>query len=157
MPAGPSEVMVVADDNTDADFVAADLLSQAEHGKDSQVIVVAESKAFADKVMTAVNEQASRLPRGEFIASSLAQSAAIIIDNKADALAVINQYAPEHLIMQVENADSWIADIKHAGSVFVGAYTPESLGDYASGTNHVLPTYGYATVSYTHLTLPTKA
>ncbi len=144
MPAGPSEVMVVADDTANPRFVAADLLSQAEHGPDSQVILVCTS----EKVMTEVSEsltlQLNTLPRKEVASKALAHSRAIVVKNNSEALTVINIYAPEHLILAVSDARKMAAKVEHAGSVFLGNYTPESAGDYASGTNHTLPTYGFA-------------
>ena len=144
MPAGPSEVMVFADDTAIPKFVAADLLSQAEHGPDSQVILVCTS----EKVMTEVSEslalQLDTLPRKEVASKALAHSRAIVVKNNSEALKVINIYAPEHLILAVSDARKMAAKVEHAGSVFLGNYTPESAGDYASGTNHTLPTYGFA-------------
>ena len=144
MPAGPSEVLVLADDSADADFVAADLLSQAEHGNDSQVILVTFNEKFAHKVISAVKNQIKELPRQQIANSSLQNSKCIIVNNQQEAIDLINDYAPEHLIISVRDEGDYIDEIKNAGSVFLGQYTPESAGDYASGTNHTLPTNGFA-------------
>lgn len=144
MPAGPSEVLVYADETAIPAFVASDLLSQAEHGADSQVILVTPSEKFAKKVLKEINEQVEKLPRKEIAYKALANSTAVVMQDQSDALALINDYAPEHLIIAVENEDEAVAAIYNAGSVFIGNFTPESAGDYASGTNHTLPTYGYA-------------
>ncbi|MCH1931261.1 histidinol dehydrogenase [Shewanella sp. A25] len=144
MPAGPSEVLVIADGDANCDFIAADLLSQAEHGADSQVILVTDSKDIAEKVNQALEVQLAALPRREIAATALKCSRTIIVDSMKDAAKVSNQYGPEHLIIQTREPREVLKDIRAAGSVFLGAYTPESVGDYASGTNHVLPTYGYS-------------
>lgn len=144
MPAGPSEVLVLADADADADFVASDLLSQAEHGKDSQAILVTESLALAQAVQAAVAKQLTQLSRKEIAEHAMQYARYIVCDSINEAIAVSNQYAPEHLIVQVADTDAALAKLKYAGSIFVGAYSPESAGDYASGTNHVLPTYGYS-------------
>ncbi|HYC71110.1 MAG TPA: histidinol dehydrogenase [Opitutaceae bacterium] len=144
LPAGPSEVMVLADRSADPDFVAADLLSQAEHGADSQVMLVALSAQVADRVRAALDRQYALLPRAAIARRALEQSRVILAGSRAEAVAVANAYAPEHLILQVEDARALLPGITTAGSVFLGPWTPESLGDYASGTNHVLPTYGWA-------------
>jgi len=144
MPAGPSEVLVVADAEANPVFVAADLLSQAEHGPDSQVVLVSPSAALLDKVAAEVDRQCAQLPRGAIAEQALAQSRLIEVQSLAQAVEVSNRYAPEHLILQVNNARELVASIESAGSIFVGAWTPESVGDYCSGSNHVLPTYGYA-------------
>lgn len=144
MPAGPSEVLVIADDKANPSFVAADLLSQAEHGPDSQVILVTQSEQFAKSAMDEVEKQLAALPRKEIASKALSKSTAIVVNNLEEACSVSNRYAPEHLILQVEDPESLLGKLRNAGSIFVGAYTPESLGDYASGTNHTLPTYGYA-------------
>lgn len=147
MPAGPSEVLVIADENADADFVASDLLSQAEHGVDSQVILIGVglSAAKLQEFQQAVTKQASALPRKEIVAKCLSHSYILLTKSYQDAFDLSNQYAPEHLILQINNAASYVPDyIENAGSVFVGALSPESCGDYSSGTNHTLPTYGYA-------------
>ena len=144
MPAGPSEVMVIADDKADPAFAAADLLSQAEHGRDSQVMLVCASRGFAEQVEREVIRQTAALGRAEFAEASLRQSAFVVFDDRADVIGFANQYAPEHLIISAEDPWSIVDGITAAGSVFVGAYTPESAGDYASGTNHTLPTCGWA-------------
>lgn len=144
MPAGPSEVMVIADDSSNPAFVAADLLSQAEHGRDSQVVLVCRSQAFAEAVNAQVDAQAAVLGRLEFVKDSLSHSCAVILDSDEDVISFADCYAPEHLI--ISTSHPWkIADkVTAAGSVFVGEYTPESAGDYASGTNHTLPTCAWA-------------
>ncbi|MBS7835098.1 histidinol dehydrogenase [Wohlfahrtiimonas chitiniclastica] len=144
MPAGPSEVLVIADDSADPDFVASDLLSQAEHGADSQVILVTTSQKMAERVNAALDYWLARLSRKDVATESLRHSTSIIVDDLTKAVHVSNQYAPEHLILQTQAPRDLLPSIQHAGSVFVGQYSPESMGDYASGTNHVLPTYGYA-------------
>ncbi|AHG74778.1 Histidinol dehydrogenase [Mannheimia varigena USDA-ARS-USMARC-1296] len=143
MPAGPSEVLVIADGSADPAFVASDLLSQAEHGADSQVILVTPSEALAKAVDAELEKQVAVLPRGETARKALSHSRTFIAENLQQAVEISNQYAPEHLIVQTENARALLADLDNAGSIFLGAYSPESMGDYASGTNHVLPTYGY--------------
>jgi histidinol dehydrogenase len=144
MPAGPSEVLVIADAEANPAFVAADLLSQAEHGPDSQVILLSPSAALLDKVAIEVDRQCVELPRGDIAKKALAQSRSIAVDSLAQAIAVSNRYAPEHLILQVAEPRALLDGIDSAGSIFLGAWTPESVGDYCSGSNHVLPTYGYA-------------
>lgn len=144
MPAGPSELLVWADAAANPDFVAADLLSQAEHGADSQVVLVSESEALLQQVNTALQEQLKKLPRVAIAQAALANSRAICLNSEDEILDFINQYAPEHLIINTQQAEQQANKIINAGSVFIGAYTPESLGDYASGTNHTLPTNGYA-------------
>jgi histidinol dehydrogenase len=144
MPAGPSEVCVWADDSAIPSFVAADLLSQAEHGMDSQVLLVASNEKVVANVQAELELQLTQLSRKDIAAKALANSKAIILNNNADALLLINQYAPEHLIMSIENAEIVAEKVTNAGSVFIGNYSPESVGDYASGTNHTLPTNGYA-------------
>ena len=144
MPAGPSEVLVIADDLASAEFVASDLLSQAEHGEDSQVILVTTSLAFAQRVGAEVEIQMAELGRRDIAAEAIRHSRAIVVESLDDAVAVSNQYAPEHLIIQTGNPRVLLEGIRNAGSVFIGPWTPESVGDYCSGTNHVLPTYGYA-------------
>lgn len=144
MPAGPSEVLVCADESANPAFVAADLLSQAEHGEDSQVVLVAFSETFARRVQEAVKEQLAGLPRQAIAAKALENSSAIIVRNRQEAVELINAYAPEHLILSVEDAEGMGEQVLNAGSIFLGNYTPESVGDYASGTNHTLPTNGYA-------------
>lgn len=144
MPAGPSEVCVWADEACIPAFVAADLLSQAEHGVDSQVLLVASNAQIVADVQAALELQLAQLSRKEIAAKALANSKAIILKEVNEALALINQYAPEHLILSVENAEIIAEKVTNAGSVFIGNYSPESVGDYASGTNHTLPTNGYA-------------
>jgi histidinol dehydrogenase len=144
MPAGPSELLVMADDLADAAFVASDLLSQAEHGADSQVILVTTSKDLITEVEKEVESQLTALPRKEIAAKAIENSKFIYIENDELALDLINEYGPEHLIICTKNEDFFINGIENAGSVFIGNYTPESAGDYASGTNHTLPTNGYA-------------
>ena len=144
MPAGPSEVLVIADDGANPAFVAADLLSQAEHGPDSQVVLLSPSAALLDAVAAEVERQVATLPRSETALKALAQSRLIAVDSLAQAVAVSNRYAPEHLIIQTAEPRALLDGIESAGSIFLGAWTPESVGDYCSGSNHVLPTYGYA-------------
>lgn len=144
MPAGPSEVLVIADEFADADFIAADLLSQAEHGPDSQVILVTPSTDFAGKVDEALTRQLAELSRADIARQALAESRTFICRDLEQAAAISNAYAPEHLIVQTEHPRALLPRLKNAGSIFLGAWTPESVGDYASGTNHTLPTYGYA-------------
>jgi histidinol dehydrogenase len=143
-PAGPSEVMVIADASADAAFVASDLLSQAEHGVDSQVLLVTTSGELAAAVARELDAQKARLPRRELVDGALAHSSTIVVPDLPTAFAISNRYAPEHLILQVERPRDWLALVEAAGSVFLGPWTPESVGDYCSGTNHVLPTYGFA-------------
>ncbi len=144
MPAGPSEVQVIADETAIPDFVAADLLSQAEHGVDSQVLLVATHTTVANNIIAAVQVQLENLPRKELAAKALENSKVIVLSNAADIVALTNEYAPEHLIIATKDADALAEKITNAGSVFIGNYTPESAGDYASGTNHTLPTNGFA-------------
>jgi histidinol dehydrogenase len=144
MPAGPSEVLVIADDQANPAFIAADLLSQAEHGVDSQVMLVTNSVGQADAVNAQLTIQLALLPRQDIAAKALECSRSLVVNDLAQAVQVSNQYGPEHLIVQTENPRVLLSTIRAAGSVFLGAYTPESVGDYASGTNHVLPTYGYS-------------
>ena len=144
MPAGPSEVLVYADETAIPAFVASDLLSQAEHGVDSQVVLVTPSEKFAKKVLKEINQQLEKLPRKDIASKALQNSTAVVMEDSEKALELINQYAPEHLIIAVQNEEETVNAIYNAGSVFIGNYTPESAGDYASGTNHTLPTYGYA-------------
>ncbi len=145
MPAGPSEVEVIADETANPAFVAADLLSQAEHGMDSQVLLVTTSESMIAAVEAEVNKQLAALPRKEIAAASLANSRLVLVGSSAEALALSNRYAPEHLIIETADAEALAAKVVNAGSVFIGHLTPESAGDYASGTNHTLPTNGYAT------------
>lgn len=144
MPAGPSEVAVYADEGANPVFVAADLLSQAEHGKDSQVLLVSESEKVLLQVMQETQRQLAQLPRREMAAAALANSKAILVSSQTEAIDLLNEYAAEHLILSVADAGTVAEQIVNAGSVFLGYYTPESVGDYASGTNHTLPTNGYA-------------
>ncbi|AXT49384.1 histidinol dehydrogenase [Aquimarina sp. BL5] len=144
MPAGPSELLVVADDTANASFVASDLLSQAEHGMDSQVILVSTSKELISAVEKEVTSQCDVLPRKEIAEAAIANSKLIYVENDKEALELINEYGPEHFIVCVADQDFYVDNIINAGSVFIGNYTPESAGDYASGTNHTLPTNGYA-------------
>lgn len=144
MPAGPSEVMVIADSAARADFVAADLLSQAEHGNDSQVMLVCREKAFAEEVIRELAVQKELLSRRGFVENALENSSVVVLDNDDDTIAFANLYAPEHLIVSTAQPWSIVDRITAAGSVFVGNYTPESAGDYASGTNHTLPTSAWA-------------
>ena len=144
MPAGPSEVMVMADGSADAEFVAADMLSQAEHGRDSQAIVVCDSVAFAQRVAATVEHQMAVLSRADYVAEALKNSRAVVFDSREQMIAFANEYAAEHLIISMEDAWGVAAKITAAGSIFIGNYSPESAGDYASGTNHTLPTSGWA-------------
>lgn len=144
MPAGPSEVLVIADASADPAFVAADLLSQAEHGPDSQVILLTPSAALVKEVEKEVGKQLSELPRKEIAEKALANSKTILLNSMEEAMALSNYYAPEHLILACSDATSLAGQVTAAGSVFIGNYSPESAGDYASGTNHTLPTNGYA-------------
>lgn len=144
MPAGPSELLVIADDSADPAFVAADLLSQAEHGVDSQVLLLSDSGSLLDAVEAEVERQCEALPRAAIAAQALANSRMIRVGSIAEAFEVSNRQAPEHLSVQVREPRAWLDRIESAGSVFVGAWTPETLGDYCSGSNHVLPTYGWA-------------
>ena len=144
MPAGPSELLIVADDTAVAAFVASDLLSQAEHGADSQVILVSTSKKLIDEVENEIQIQLDALPRRNIAEKAIANSKLIFVENNRIALDLINEYGPEHFIVCTASDDFYIDGIENAGSVFIGNYTPESAGDYASGTNHTLPTNGYA-------------
>jgi histidinol dehydrogenase len=146
MPAGPSEVCVVADATAQARFVAADLISQAEHGPDSQVLLISTSGILIQQVENELKKQLAGLPRRSFAEQSLANSTAILVHNLQDAMAIMNEYAPEHLILQIAEPEIWAEKVVNAGSVFLGHHTPESAGDYASGTNHTLPTGGWARV-----------
>ena len=144
MPAGPSEVAVYADENANPEFVAADLLSQAEHGPDSQVVLVCLSSRMAGLVQEAVQRQLALLPRADVAARALASSRLFVVKNADQAMDLLNEYAPEHLILACDDAADLAGKVVNAGSVFIGHFSPESVGDYASGTNHVLPTNGYA-------------
>lgn len=152
MPAGPSEVLVIADERANPEFIAADLLSQAEHGADSQVILLCNSERIIEKTQQALTEQLAKLSRKDTAEQALANSSLILVDSVEQAFAVSAEYGPEHLILQLADAQPYLSLVKNAGSVFVGDYTPESAGDYASGTNHVLPTYGYS-ATYSSLNL----
>ncbi|MGB3619000.1 MAG: histidinol dehydrogenase [Catalinimonas sp.] len=145
LPAGPSEVLVLADDSARVDFVAADLLSQAEHGADSQVVLVTTSEALFDTLPTELQKQLVHLPRRATAEQALSHSRTVLVRDAEAAVALTNAYAPEHLIIASDRAAAWSEDIYHAGSIFLGHLTPESVGDYASGTNHTLPTNGWAT------------
>ena len=144
MPAGPSEVEVIADETANPAFVAADLLSQAEHGMDSQVVLITTSEKLLDEVEYEVQHQLSRLPRWQIAEKSLANSKLILVKDMDEVIELTNEYAPEHLIIETKNYMELAERVVNAGSVFLGSYTPESAGDYASGTNHTLPTNGYA-------------
>ncbi|HOV35343.1 MAG TPA: histidinol dehydrogenase [Dysgonamonadaceae bacterium] len=144
MPAGPSEVLVIADESCNPSFVAADLLSQAEHGPDSQVMLVTDSKKTIKEILKEIDLQIALLPRQDIAAQALKNSRAILLNNLDECLAFSNLYAPEHLILAIENSAEWTKKVINAGSVFLGRYSCESLGDYASGTNHTLPTSGFA-------------
>ncbi|UKM63988.1 histidinol dehydrogenase [Flavobacteriaceae bacterium GSB9] len=144
MPAGPSELLVVADETANASYVASDLLSQAEHGADSQVILVSTSKALINEVSKEVEKQLNVLPRKAIAEKAISNSKLIFVENEETALQMINEYGPEHFIICCKNEDLYINGISNAGSVFIGDYTPESAGDYASGTNHTLPTNGFS-------------
>ena len=145
MPAGPSEVCVLADDTADAAFVAADLLSQAEHGIDSQVLLVTTSEKLLQEVQNEVERQLNLLPRKEIAEKALENSRCVLVSSSDEMMALSNTYAPEHLIIQTANYAEMAEQVVNAGSVFLGKYACESAGDYASGTNHTLPTHGYAT------------
>ena len=144
MPAGPSELLVMADESANASFIASDLLSQAEHGADSQVLLVSTSNAIIENVFTELKKQLEELPRKEIATRAIQNSKSILVKDFKESLALINEYAPEHFIVCTKNNDFFIKGISNAGSVFIGNYTPESAGDYASGTNHTLPTNGYS-------------
>ena len=144
LPAGPSEVLVVADAKARAEFVAADLLAQAEHSADAQVVLVTTSSALAEATAAEVETQMQRLGRLDTLRRSIEHARLFVVDTIDTAIEVSNAYAPEHLILQVANAREWLPKVRNAGSVFLGAWTPETIGDYCSGTNHVLPTYGFA-------------
>ncbi|MCD9557126.1 histidinol dehydrogenase [Photobacterium carnosum] len=152
MPAGPSEVLIIADETADPEFIAADLLSQAEHGPDSQVILVTSSQAIADQTATAIERQLRQLTRADIAQQALASSLLIVTETLLQCVAISNQYGPEHLIVQTCEPRELVPLLDNAGSIFLGKWSPESVGDYASGTNHVLPTYGY-TRTYSSLGL----
>jgi histidinol dehydrogenase len=143
-PAGPSEVLVIADASADPAFVATDLLSQAEHGPDSQVLLITTVPSLAAAVIDAINTFSATLPRRAIIEQALEHSRIIVVDSVIEAMDISNRYAPEHLLLQVTEPRALLAKVAAAGSVFLGPWSPESIGDYCSGTNHVLPTYGYA-------------
>jgi histidinol dehydrogenase len=153
MPAGPSEVLVVADESARPAFVAADLLAQAEHSADAQVVLVTTSRALAEACVLEVERQLAALPRRDIAARAIAESRVIVAADLATAMTISNRYAPEHLILQVAEPRALLAKVRSAGSVFLGAWTPETMGDYCSGTNHVLPTYGHAR-AYSGLGVP---
>lgn len=144
MPAGPSEVLVIADDSANPEYVAADFLSQAEHGPDSQSILLTTSRRLVDTLPEVIERLLAALPRQEMMRQSLSHSRIILLENDDEIMEFSNEYAPEHLIINHRNADELAAKVRNAGSVFIGEYTPESAGDYASGTNHTLPTSGFA-------------
>ncbi|WP_034893017.1 histidinol dehydrogenase [Gillisia sp. Hel_I_29] len=144
MPAGPSELLVVADKLSNPAYVASDLLSQAEHGADSQVILVSTSRELIDKVEIEIEQQLEQLPRKDIASKAIANSKLIYVTSNEEALELINEYGPEHFIINTQEEDFFIDGVENAGSIFIGKYTPESAGDYASGTNHTLPTNGYA-------------
>jgi histidinol dehydrogenase len=144
MPAGPSEVAIFADSTADIRYIAADLLSQAEHGVDSQVILVSTSASIIDSIEEEVSRQAEQLQRKELVIKALQNSMAFLLDTKEEAMEMLNAYAPEHLILNCADALALAEQVTNAGSVFIGPYSPESIGDYASGTNHTLPTNGHA-------------
>lgn len=146
MPAGPSEVLVMSDDTANPDFVAADLLSQCEHGRDSQCIFLTTSEKLLDQVQESINKQIKERQRQDFVLSSLEHSRLILLSSEDEMIAFSNEYAPEHLIIQTKDYMQTAKQITNAGSVFLGNYSPESAGDYASGTNHTLPTNGYAKI-----------
>ena len=144
MPAGPSEVMIIADQDADAEFVASDFLSQAEHGPDSQSILLTTSKSLAERLPGVIDDSLNRLPRREMMLRSLSHSHVIVLRDYDEIMRFANEYAPEHLIINTIDAERLAERVENAGSVFIGPYSPESAGDYASGTNHTLPTSGYA-------------
>jgi histidinol dehydrogenase len=144
LPAGPSEVLVIADASARADFVAADLLAQAEHSGDAQAILVTTSLELAQSVLREVAAQMARLGRTAILQEAIANSRCLVVPSLTEAFALSNDYAPEHLIVHVVNARDWLPQVRNAGSIFLGPWTPETMGDYCSGTNHVLPTYGFA-------------
>ncbi|MGF1679734.1 histidinol dehydrogenase [Photobacterium minamisatsumaniensis] len=152
MPAGPSEVLVIADSTADPDFIAADLLSQAEHGPDSQVVLVTPDPSIADRTADAIQQQLKQLSRADIAREALGSSILIIADSLTQCVSISNHYGPEHLIVQTRNPRELVSQLDNAGSIFLGNWSPESVGDYASGTNHVLPTYGY-TRTYSSLGL----
>ncbi|MGR5141536.1 histidinol dehydrogenase [Photobacterium sp. DNB23_23_1] len=152
MPAGPSEVLVIADNSADPDFIAADLLSQAEHGPDSQVVLLTPDPSIADRTADAIQQQLKALPRADIARQALGSSILIVAESLTQCVSISNHYGPEHLIVQTRNPRDLVSQLDNAGSIFLGNWSPESVGDYASGTNHVLPTYGY-TRTYSSLGL----
>ena len=144
LPAGPSEVLVIADPAARAEFVGADLLAQAEHSADAQVVLITTSSAFAEATVAEVEAQMRKLGRIDTLRQSIEHARLFVVDTLDTALEISNTYAPEHLILQVANARDWLPKVRNAGSVFLGAWTPETMGDYCSGANHVLPTHGFA-------------
>lgn len=144
LPAGPSEVLVLSDDYAKPEFIAADLLAQLEHGADSQALCLVDSQAMAKKIVVAVNQQFQSLSRQTLIKKSAAHSAIIVCPNKAEQLAIINAYAPEHLIINRRDASDWVDGIRSSGTIFLGEWASETMGDYITGSNHVLPTHGWA-------------
>ena len=152
MPAGPTEVMIISDGNTDPEFIAYDLLSQAEHGVDSQVILLSQDQSFLERVDTEIGQAIESIKTKDIAKASMKHSKLILVDNLDDAVAISNEYAPEHLIINCKDAEQYLPMISSAGSIFLGEWSPESAGDYCSGTNHVLPTAGFAT-SYSGLSV----
>ncbi|MGF1724123.1 histidinol dehydrogenase [Photobacterium nomapromontoriensis] len=152
MPAGPSEVLVIADSSADPDFIAADLLSQAEHGPDSQVVLLTPDPSIADRTADAIQQQLKVLPRADIARQALGSSILIVAESLTQCISISNHYGPEHLIVQTHSPRDLVSQLDNAGSIFLGNWSPESVGDYASGTNHVLPTYGY-TRTYSSLGL----
>lgn len=144
MPAGPSEVAVLADNSANSDFIAADLLSQAEHGKDSQVVLISDSETIVSKTLETIKQQLINLPRKDIATAALENSKTIVVNDLKEGIEWLNEYAPEHLIIHCDNPETIADKITNVGSVFLGKYSPESVGDYASGTNHTLPTHGFA-------------
>lgn len=144
MPAGPSEVAVYADHTGNPAYIASDLLSQAEHGADSQVILISTSSDIVEQTIAEINLQLAELPRKDLAEKALANSKFVLVNTSAEAIDLLNEYAAEHLILACDNAEEFSGHIRNAGSIFLGHYTPESAGDYASGTNHTLPTNGFA-------------
>lgn len=144
MPAGPSEIAIYADDSANPVFVAADLLSQAEHGTDSQVVLITNSELVLAECLQEVEKQLEELPRRDIAAAALRNGRAVVVKHEDEAITLINEYAPEHLLLNCFNAENMAEHVRNAGSVFIGKYSPESVGDYASGTNHTLPTHGFA-------------
>jgi len=144
MPAGPSEVLIIGDKTANPAFVAADLLAQAEHGADSQSVLLTDDRTLLEAVQEQIRQQLANLPRKEVAAMALRNSVMVLVKDMQEAMSIANDYAPEHMILAVVNAEAMSREVRQAGSVFLGNYTPESVGDYASGTNHTLPTNGFA-------------